>query len=245
MLSPEAIRRGLRARRHTALLVAIVGMFSVRPFLGDVGAAVVLFSLALLLVMLVALITIQVDDLLGEREVLRAQQRRRTIVGWALAALAVAERLWGIFSPSPQIVLAGSICWLLFFSYVAWSQLRSLLKQREITSETISMSISIYLLFGLCWALLYIVIFVRNPDAFNFATAAGSAEISRFPVLIYFSLTTLSTVGFGDITPITLQARYAAVAEAITGQFYLAILVARLVGMQMSQAPDRSTRQPP
>ena len=43
----------------------------------------------------------------------------------------------------------------------------------------------------------------------------------------YFSLTTLSTVGFGDITPVTLQARYAAVAEGITGQFYLAILVAR------------------
>jgi voltage-gated potassium channel len=51
-----------------------------------------------------------------------------------------------------------------------------------------------------------------------------------------FSLTTLSTVGFGDITPLTLQARYAAVAEGITGQFYLAILVARLVGLQMSQS---------
>jgi hypothetical protein len=56
------------------------------------------------------------------------------------------------------------------------------------------------------------------------------------PVLIYFSLTTLSTIGFGDITPITLQARYSAVAEGIAGQFYLAILVARLVGMQMSQS---------
>jgi len=54
-------------------------------------------------------------------------------------------------------------------------------------------------------------------------------------VLLYFSLTTLSTIGFGDITPITLQARYAAVAEGITGQFYLAVLVARLVAMQMSQ----------
>ncbi len=57
-----------------------------------------------------------------------------------------------------------------------------------------------------------------------------------FPIFIYFSLTTLSTIGFGDITPVTLQARYSAVAEGITGQFYLAILVARLVGMQMSGA---------
>jgi hypothetical protein len=55
-----------------------------------------------------------------------------------------------------------------------------------------------------------------------------------FPILVYFSLTTISTVGFGDIVPLTLQSRYAAVAEGITGQFYLAILVARLVGMHMS-----------
>jgi hypothetical protein len=66
-----------------------------------------------------------------------------------------------------------------------------------------------------------------------------------FPILLYFSLTTLSTVGFGDITPLTLPARYAAVAEGITGQSYLAILVARLVGMQMMSraappaSPDR------
>ncbi len=61
---------------------------------------------------------------------------------------------------------------------------------------------------------------------------------------MYFSLTTLSTVGFGDITPLTLQARYAAVAEGITGQFYLAILVARLVGMQMSRAATPSPSTP-
>jgi len=65
-----------------------------------------------------------------------------------------------------------------------------------------------------------------------------------FPILGYFSLTTLSTIGFGDITPVTLQARYAAVAEGITGQFYLAILVARLVGLQMSRSAAQHTENP-
>jgi hypothetical protein len=50
---------------------------------------------------------------------------------------------------------------------------------------------------------------------------------------------TVSTIGFGDITPLSLQARYAAVAEGVTGQFYLAILVARLVGLQMSRFDTR------
>ena len=60
-----------------------------------------------------------------------------------------------------------------------------------------------------------------------------------FPILGYFTLGTLSTIGAGDISPVSLQARYATVAEAITGQFYLAILVARPVGLQMSRSANR------
>jgi ion channel len=243
MRLPEAIGRDLRARRHTALLIVIVAMFAVRPFFGDTGAGAIAFSLTILLVLLVALLTIQVDDLVGEREALLVQHRRRIFVGWALAVPAVAERLWMFFAPNPLLLMVGSVSWLLFFVYVTWSLLRSLLKQREVTGETISMSMSIYLLLGLSWALLYIVIFMRDPEAFNFATPPAS-EAHRFPILIYFSLTTLATIGFGDITPLTLQARYAAVAEGITGQFYLAILVARLVGMQMSRAATPSTSAP-
>jgi hypothetical protein len=52
-------------------------------------------------------------------------------------------------------------------------------------------------------------------------------------------LTTLSTIGFGDITPVSLQARYAAVAEGITGQLYFAILIARLVGLYMIRTADQ------
>jgi voltage-gated potassium channel len=244
MRLPEAIGRELRARRHSALLLTIIAMFAVRPFLGDTGAGAIVFSLALLLVLLVALLTIQVDDLVGERSALLVQHHRRVYVGWALAVLATAERLWLFFDPHPRLYVMGSVSWLLFFSFVTWSQLRNLLKQREITGETISMSISIYLLLGMTWALLYAVLFTYHPEAFHFATPAGLSEADRFPILIYFSLTTLSTVGFGDITPMTLPARYAAVAEGIAGQFYLAILVARLVGMQMSRAATPSPGAP-
>jgi hypothetical protein len=62
-----------------------------------------------------------------------------------------------------------------------------------------------------------------------------------FPVFGYYSLGTISTIGGGDITSIGLKARYATVAEAIMGQFYLAILVARLVGLQMSQSTRGKT----
>ncbi|MBV8361293.1 MAG: hypothetical protein JO189_25655 [Deltaproteobacteria bacterium] len=135
--------------------------------------------------------------------------------------------------------LANSFCSLLFLLFVTVSQLRSLLKQREVTGQTISMAVSVYLLLGFTWSLLYGIMFQLHPDSFGnipSPTPGHPIEILHlFPVLGYFSLTTLSTIGFGDITPLTLQTRYAAVAEGITGQFYMAILVARLVGLQMSQ----------
>lgn len=241
----EAIRQKVVTRRHTALLVTIVGLFAVRPLIGHAVAAAIVFSLGTLVVMLAALLTIRVDDLVGERDALLVQRRRRHVVGWALAVPAVAGRLWMLFAPSnPLLIHVGSVLWLLFFSYVTWSQLRTLLKQREITGETISMSISVYLLMGLTWGLLYIVIFTNDPAAFSFGSSPKVSEEQPFPVFIYFSLTTLSTVGFGDITPMTLPARYAAVAEGITGQFYLAILVARLVGIQMSRAATPPTSTP-
>jgi voltage-gated potassium channel len=232
-----AFRRHFLPRRHTILLGAIVLALAVRPLIGDSGLAPVVFSLALLAMLMVALLTIQVDDLQGERERLLVQRKRRNVTGWGLAVVAVAERLLILFAPTPRLYILGASCWLLFLAFVTWSQLRSVLKQRAVTSETISNAVSVYLLMGLTWGLLYVVIFLRHPEAFSFGASAPPEPQQVFPILIYFSLTTLSTIGFGDITPLSLPARYVAVAEGITGQFYLAILVARLVGMQMSQSP--------
>jgi amino acid transporter len=152
------------------------------------------------------------------------------------------------FFDSSLLTLVGSICWLLFLLFVTLSELRSVLKQREVTGETICMAVSIYLLMSITWEFVYSILFQFNRDSFGgLAVAATGHPVDiphLFPVLGYFSLTTLSTIGFGDITPLTLQARYAAVAEGITGQFYLAILVARLVGLQMSQSARQQMEQP-
>ncbi len=237
----EAIRRHFAPRRHTALLVAIIAAFAIRPLIGDAGIGPVVFSIAMLVLLLVALYNIDIGELVGERETLLAEKRRRSIIGWTLAVPAIVERLAVTFAPSPSLYLADSTLWLLLFSFITWNQLRAVLRQKEVTRETISMSISVYLLLGFTWGLFYIVLHDVHPHSFSFGGApipisGPSSEQQVFPVLIYFSLTTLATIGFGDITPVTLQARYAAVAEGITGQFYLAILVARLVGIYMSQS---------
>lgn len=239
----DALRRRFIARRHTVLLASIIASIAVRPLIGDSGLAPVLFSLALLILLLIALLTIQVDELQGERAKLLAQRKRRNRVGWALALLAIAERLLLLSAPTPRLYLVGTTVWFAFLAFVTWSQLRSVLTQRAVTGETISCAVSVYLLMGMTWGLLYVGIFLLHADAFNFGASPPPHAQLIFPIFIYFSLTTLSTIGFGDITPLTLPARYAAVAEGITGQFYLAILVARLVGMQMSQPPPADTNR--
>ena len=237
-----AIHRHFAPHRHSALLIAIIAAFAVRPLIGDTGASAALFGVALVLLLLVALYNINVDELVGERARLLAQGRRRRIIGWVLASLAAAERIAMIFVYNRTLDLTGTTSWLLFILFVTLSQLRSVLKQREVTGETICMAISVYLLFGVTWGFLYAVMFQLHPDSFGgLAPGHPNEFLHIFPILGYFSLTTLSTIGFGDITPLTLQARYAAVAEGITGQFYMAILVARLVGLQMSGSTRRES----
>lgn len=243
-----AVLEFFRRRKQTGLLIVIIAAFLVRPLIGVRGGASIVFSLAVLAMMFVALHAITVEDLAGDRGALLAERRRRRIVGTALGALAIGTRLAILVSGREELVLVAGLTWLLFFSFVTWSELHALLRHREITSETISLAVAVYLLLGMCWGILYSVIFLFQPDAFNFG---GSAETvatlsahpeESFPIFIYFSLTTFSTIGFGDITPLTLQARYAAVAEGITGQFYIAILVARLVGIQISNSVRQSDR---
>ncbi len=230
------IRRRLLPHRHTALLAALITAFLVRPFTGDSGAGPPLFSVAMLLLLLLALYNIDVDELVGDREILLSQRRKRNIIAWALGVPAILERLVALLAPTYKLYYGGTVLWFLLFAYITWNELRAVLRQKEITREVISMSISTYLLLGFTCGLFYIALHDFQPNSFSFGAGAPVSEQQTIPVLIYFSLTTLSTIGFGDITPVTLQARYVAVAEGITGQFYLAILVARLVGMQMTQS---------
>ena len=231
--------------------MGIISIFAVRALLGDSAVAAVAFTVTLLVLMFIAFYTIEIDELVEERQLPAGAKQRRRGVLLLLAAPAVAERVYVAFAPSAPLYRLTAISSLLFFCFITWSQLRSIMKQRDVTSETIAMSISVYLLLGLSWGLLYIVMYQIQPLSFSFAAAPGLtsslAENERhvFSIFVYFSLTTLSTLGYGDILPVTSPARYAAVAEGITGQFYLAILVARLVGLYMARSLNQPAREEP
>jgi hypothetical protein len=101
--------------------------------------------------------------------------------------------------------------------------------ETKITAETIKGGISVYFLIGFLWAYLYSLLLLLDPKALSFAK-----ESFAYASLTYFSFTTLTTLGYGDITPVNWMARNLTILESTLGQIYLTVLIARLVGLHIA-----------
>jgi len=121
-----------------------------------------------------------------------------------------------------------------YFSWATWLALQQvLLTGRDVNGNKMIGAICIYLLIGLIWTLLYLAIAEAMPQAFH--GLKQQAWFKNFADMTYFSYVTLTTLGYGDISPINPIARFLVFMEAIVGVFYMAILVASLVGARMSE----------
>lgn len=120
-----------------------------------------------------------------------------------------------------------------FFIWTTYLAARQVLFTGTIDSNKIVGSICIYLLLGLIWSTLYLLVLEVNPDAFN--GLAYASWYQNFPVVTYYSFVTLTTLGYGDISPLFPLARFLVFMEAVVGVFYMAILVASLIGVRMSE----------
>ena len=159
--------------------------------------------------------------------------------GWASR-----RRHWRSFSPAwwwtwPVFKLFSEteISLLGFFVLTAWLAARQVLFTGPIDENKMIGAVCIYLLLGLVWAMLYLLVLAVQPTAFN--GVAPTAWHADFPDIVYFSFVSLTTLGFGDVTPAEPIARFLVYLEAVVGQFYLAILVASLVGIRLSDMKRR------
>lgn len=103
----------------------------------------------------------------------------------------------------------------------------SVLRAGIVTRHQIQGAIAAFLLLGLAWASAYEFVALRDPLAFR---GLGATEAMEWT---YYSFVTLTTVGYGDITPVSPAARSLAIAEAVTGLMYVAILISRLVALSL------------
>ena len=153
--------------------------------------------------------------------------KRSVAVIWLVPALILH---WlGELSTIPCVKEGALALFIVFYAFVLVSFLKQLLKAKKIDGEVIAGSLCIYLIIGLLWGSAYHLIYAFDSAAFN----GNLVELEGVKVHVfnYFSLVTLTSLGYGDITPQSLGAASLCQMEAIIGQFYTAVLVAWLVGM--------------
>lgn len=129
-----------------------------------------------------------------------------------------------------------------FLSFVTLVILLAVFRNETVTADTIVGAVCAYFLLGVTWGTAYALLALVSPDAFSVSPALAAATAwtrptAPFtPLLQYYSFTTLATLGYGDVSPLTGGARALSVGEGLTGQLYLAVLIARLVGMHSARA---------
>jgi voltage-gated potassium channel len=226
----HAMMRQYRPWRFLVLLVTLALLLVIQPMVGGFTVRGPVFDALYSLVLVAAILSLR--------------ERRRP---WMAALLLGVPALLGrwlayLLSSAGEdfLTLTDHFVEILFLGFVAVMILRLILTQSKISADSIFGAICVYLLLGMAWGTFYAAIEVLRPGSFvasgDLADALKSAE-TRGPVLIYYSFVTLTTVGYGDITPIAPSARTLSWLEAMMGQFYIAILVASLVGIRLSQRP--------
>jgi len=141
--------------------------------------------------------------------------------------------LFDFFSFSGQL---ASLTLALYLGMLILTFSRYILTARIIDSSLISAALCLYLLLGILWGTVFCFLDAIHPGSFSGdLLAQASTPIERLQYFQYFSFVTLTTLGYGDILPQTRGATALCQTEAVLGQFFMTVLVARLVGIQVTQ----------
>jgi hypothetical protein len=166
--------------------------------------------------------------------------RRALVVLWLVS---VTGTLLSVFSVRPDLRQWYRTVELLttvpVLAVLATGMLAFVRHRRRLTIDSIFATVAAYLLLALLFAQIYLCLITWEPNSFTLPVDASARSTSQLQSdMIYFSLVTLATVGYGDILPASHPARMLAMFQAVTGQFYVAVVVALFVGMYSSQPRD-------
>lgn len=132
---------------------------------------------------------------------------------------------------SASLGIIGSCIYIVFIIASMVILTKRLLTEKHIKADTIKGGVCVYFLMGFLWTLFYGIVYQLDPNAFSF----GNIGVFDYQHFNYYSFTALTTLGFGDITPINPLARNLTTLEAILGQLFLAVFIARLIGLYIAQ----------
>ncbi len=207
------------------LLVWLLLYIMVSPFLAKVPGAKIIFSLLMSLALFFAVYAMERYERLFKVAVF--------LLGLSLVLLWLdVLNIWDL----PSIV--DTVVMLVYIGILIYSFSKHVFKAKVVDTRLICAALCLYLFLGTFWGYVYEVLYFMVPGSFSgsiFSSNATTAIVSIRQQFQYFSFVTLTTLGYGDIVPQDPGAASLCAVEAITGQFFMAVLVARLVGIQVSQ----------
>jgi hypothetical protein len=221
------MRAFLRQNRFALLMVMLLGAFAMAPFADTFHHASSLYLLVTLAVMVGAVNAVSERSLGFWIKLAVALVVTGLLIGHAVCAM-------------PTLYLVGQTFSVLFYLLVSASILRHVLLAERTEANTVFAAISVYLMMATIWAMLYALLEILSPRSFLVngqpvtPSPVGGAALAQVEWL-YFSIVTLTTLGYGDVLPQTGPARMLAGLEALIGQMYVAVLIAWLVGRYLSQ----------
>ncbi len=161
---------------------------------------------------------------------------RNRIVRWlgtVLVAGALLFKTADLFWHAPWLVIVNTLFTFLALSALVVVVFVQVSRAGPVTAHRIRGAIALYLLIGMIFAFLYTLFETVSPGAFNLPGDWSPAVVSYGGSFYYFSIVTLTTVGFGDITAVHPFVRSLVMLEALIGQLYPAVLLARLVSLEI------------
>lgn len=208
----------IRVGRFLFLFTSMVLMFVFRPFLMEYVTIAYLLEIFFFLIFLSAVYAI-------------GQKRITLIIALFLLLLTEILQLLSYLKDIPSLDALSNILGGLLLAYTATIILLYLFSEDKITGDLIMGAICVYFLMGLVWSFVFSTLETFQPGSFQMPQ--GTVSQATFT---YYSYVTLTTLGYGDVTPISTPARSFALLEAMMGQLYLAVLIARLVGIHIAQS---------
>lgn len=158
----------------------------------------------------------------------------------ALASVNLALRCLGLLYPALELTTVNALIGALFAGLLMWVILVQVFREGPVNAHRIAGSVAAYLLIGVVWGAAYLIIDLQSPGAFSFPATMGSGDTHFHQAkLLYFSFITLTSVGYGDIVPVHPVAQTLSMLEALIGQLFPAILLARLVSLEIESRQER------
>jgi Ion channel len=165
--------------------------------------------------------------------------------GWILSIPLLGLQAAHLFTSQPSVELALLVMQVVFFGYAVLALLVYVLADDIVTLDELFALEAIYVLIALLWASAYAIVVHFAPDAIFINSTNNSKNHVSFADLVYYSMTTLTSTGYGEITPVHPAARALAMLQQWAGVMFVGILIARLAGMHRfyKRAPADTEKQ--